>query len=65
MDIKELEKHIIKLHDLGGIQVVPYDVVVAYVQKLHESYLKTIDNTIEEITTSFKDLVNTIAEDNN
>lgn len=58
MDIQELEKHIIKLHDLGGINVVPYDVVIKYVQSLHEIYIASI----EELTTSFGDALNAIKE---
>lgn len=58
MDIQELEKHIIKLHELGGIQVIPYDVVIKYVQKLHENYI----TSIEELTTSFGEAINAIKE---
>jgi hypothetical protein len=58
MDITELEKHIIKLHELGGIQVVPYDVVIKYVQKMHEMYVQSV----EELTTSFEDVIKAINE---
>lgn len=52
--IPELEKHKLVVRELGDLEVIPYTVVVDYIQKLNM-------NNLEAFEKSLKDLENVIS----
>jgi hypothetical protein len=47
--IPELEKHKLIVRELGDLEVIPYTVVLDYVQKLNSNNLDVFEKSLKEL----------------
>jgi hypothetical protein len=54
--IPELEKHKLIVRELGDLEVIPYTVVLDYIQKLNVSNFEILEKSIKELQEVFLNL---------